>query len=394
MVCVVALCLSMTAISCAREKNDQEKWFKGNLHTHSLWSDGDGYPEMIMDWYKTHNYDFVALSDHNILAEGEKWVRVPDSKLYRDGFDAYLKRFGDEWVEYRVDSGRTQVRLKTLEEYRTLFEDDTFLIIKAEEITDRFEKKPIHVNAINLTTLIPPQGGESVADVLQRNIDAVLKQREETGVPMFPHINHPNFGFAVTIDDMIALRGDRFFEVYNGHPYVHNDGDSLRPSTETMWDVINIAYRKRGQDLIYGLASDDSHNYHQFGRGYANAGRGWVMVRADSLTPASLIRAMEAGRFYASNGVVLDMCRFENNRLDLSVRPAPGVSYEIQFIGAARRDSTATVLKKVKGPSASFDVTSDHLFVRAKVVSSRLKENPFKEGEYEMAWVQPVVFKE
>ena len=31
---------------------NETKWHKGNLHTHSLWSDGDDYPEMIADWYK------------------------------------------------------------------------------------------------------------------------------------------------------------------------------------------------------------------------------------------------------------------------------------------------------------------------------------------------------
>ena len=30
----------------------EARWWKGNLHTHSLWSDGDDYPEMIADWYR------------------------------------------------------------------------------------------------------------------------------------------------------------------------------------------------------------------------------------------------------------------------------------------------------------------------------------------------------
>ena len=62
-------------------------WWKGNLHTHSYWSDGDEFPEVIMDWYKTHGYQFVALSDHNILAQGEKWKLIPKSKVHREGFE-------------------------------------------------------------------------------------------------------------------------------------------------------------------------------------------------------------------------------------------------------------------------------------------------------------------
>src|SRR5205085_3970354 len=87
----------------------QSTWYKGNLHTHSYWSDGDEFPEVIMDWYKTHGYQFVALSDHNILAQGEKWKLIPKSKVHREGFEKYLNKYGKDWVNYTVDTGRTHV---------------------------------------------------------------------------------------------------------------------------------------------------------------------------------------------------------------------------------------------------------------------------------------------
>ena len=34
----------------------EPRWVKGNLHTHSLWSDGNDYPEMIVDWYARNGY--------------------------------------------------------------------------------------------------------------------------------------------------------------------------------------------------------------------------------------------------------------------------------------------------------------------------------------------------
>src|SRR5689334_9708436 len=52
----------------------EPRWFKGNLHTHSLWSDGNDYPEMIVDWYARHGYRFLALSDHNGLSQGQRWM--------------------------------------------------------------------------------------------------------------------------------------------------------------------------------------------------------------------------------------------------------------------------------------------------------------------------------
>ena len=374
-------------------KKETKQWFKGNLHTHSYWSDGDEFPEMIMDWYKTHDYDFVALSDHNTMARGEKWIKVIKSRMYEEAFDKYLNKFGTEWVTYKTDSGRTHVKLKTFPEYKQRFEDKGFLILPSEEITDRFEGKPIHVCATNLQTLLPPQGGSSVTETMQRNVDAVLKQRNETGIPMFPHINHPNFYYAISTQDMIGLHGERFFEVYNGHPLVHNEGDSLHPGTERMWDEINLAYFKRHQPLLLGLATDDSHSYHQFGTAYSNAGRGWVMVYADSLEAHTLIGAMERGDFYASSGVTLKNVSVRKNTILVEVEPETGVNYTIEFVGVTAASEKATVLKRVTGTKAKFQLTAQHFFVRARVSSTKMKPNPYRDKELEMAWTQPVVFE-
>ena len=175
----------------------EPRWFKGNLHTHSLWSDGNDYPEMIADWYARHGYHFLALSDHNVLSQGQKWMSVAqaDKRAKQDGFARYRERFGDAWVETRTVDGDEQVRLKPLGEFRTLFEQPGhFLLIQGEEITDRFEKKPIHMNASNLLELIKPQGGKSVAETMTNNLAAVEEQAKRLGRPILGHLNHPNFG--------------------------------------------------------------------------------------------------------------------------------------------------------------------------------------------------------
>ena len=390
-------------------------WWKGNLHTHSLWSDGDDFPEMIMDWYKQRGYHFMALSDHNILAEGEKWISLAEEDHGRAAFQKYRDRFGDG-VTWKVEDEDTLVRLKTLDEYRPLFEEEgSFLIFQAEEITDEVEDKPVHVNATNIQELIEPQGGSSVREAMQNNVDAVLDQRARTGQPMFPHINHPNFGWAVTAEDIIALRGERFFEVYNGHPSVHNEGDSLRPSTERMWDIILTERLAHGEDVLYGVAVDDAHSYHEMTSEVPNPGRGWVMVRADALTPDALIAALEAGQFYGSSGVTLLDVQQDETTLRLEIEPEEGVTYVTQFIGTrqgydahsepitsteldaasvTRRysDDIGTVLAEVEGAAPSYTFSGDEIYVRARVISSKIKANPYQAGEYEMAWTQPVVF--
>ncbi len=388
------LLVSLIAIvGCGEQKSSStNNWYKGNLHTHSYWSDGDEFPEVIMDWYKSNNYDFVALSDHNILAEGDKWVTIKKDSIYQNAFKNYLNDYGEEWVNYKEESGQIMVKLKILEDYRGRFEEaGKFLIIKSEEISDQYESKPIHVNATNIQKLIEPQGGNSVTEVLQNNIDAVIKQREATGMPMIPHVNHPNFGYAISLEDMIALSGERFFEVYNGHPMVHNMGDSIHISTEEMWDLINIDYIENNKPIMYGLATDDSHHYHNKGSKWSNAGRGWIMVMADALNPKSLIEAMEAGSFYASTGVELKELTLDDNKLSIEVKKEKDITYKISFVGCKKGDITSEEFMNVEGDKASFDLTNDILFVRCKITSSKLNGNPIEDLLYETAWTQPVL---
>ena len=93
-----ALALALAAF-VELENDPKARWFKGNLHTHSLWSDGNDFPDMIADWYRERGYHFLALSDHNILSAVEKWVSN-DLVIRRGGRRAlaeYRERFGDDW---------------------------------------------------------------------------------------------------------------------------------------------------------------------------------------------------------------------------------------------------------------------------------------------------------
>lgn len=390
-------------------------WWKGNLHTHSLWSDGDDYPEMIAEWYKHQGYHFLAFSEHNVMTEGTRWLTITAERGGGGVLARYLRRFGHEWVELRTDNGTNQVRLKPLAEFRSRFEEpDRFLLIPAEEITDRHLTAPVHLNAVNLKEFIAPQGGSNVVDVLQANVNAVLAQRERTGQPMFPHINHPNFGWAITAEEILQIRGERFFEVYNGHPSVRNEGDEHHASTERMWDII-LSWRLGVLNLpvMYGLAVDDGHHYDTYAVGRSNPGRGWVMVRAPQLTPESIIQALEAGDFYASSGVTLRAMVRTGAAWRIEVAAEPGVTYRTRFIGTRRgfdrtnepirnvggaplrithrySDQVGEILAETDGPVAEYTLRGDELYVRAEVISTKPKLNPYRAEETEKAWLQPI----
>jgi hypothetical protein len=99
---------------------------------------------------------------------------------------------------------------------------------------------------------------------------------------------------------------------------------------------------------------------------------------------------MEAGRFYSTTGVIMDKVSFSNNLLELEIKAEQGVDYSIQFITVKENEHTSRVVKTVAGTKASYRLQEDDLFVRAKIISTKPKKNPYREGDMEVAWIQPV----
>lgn len=382
------------ACAAAARPPAASQWFKGNTHTHTLWSDGDAAPEQVSDWYKSHGYRFLVLSDHNILAEGEKWKKVGTAKgqVKPEAVQALVDKFGKDAVETREADGSREMRLKTLDELRKRFEDPaSFIFIKGEEITDKFMALPIHHNSINHTHFIQPPGGASVREVLERTIQSVEAEAKKSGKPVVVHLNHPNFGWGVSAEDIAHVLGERFFEVYNGHRGVRNYGDKDHKSTEQIWDyVLAMRLGKLGGPPLFAFATDDAHNYHKT-QEVANPGRGWIHVRAAELTGDAITRALLAGDFYASSGVVLEDVVREKNRLSLRIAAQPGVTYKTRFIGTRKGGEPGEVLAEGDGLAAAYALKGDELYVRATVVSSRPHPNGYDAKDFESAWTQPVV---
>jgi hypothetical protein len=124
--------------------------------------------------------------------------------------------------------------------------------------------------------------------------------------------------------------------------------------------------------------------------GNANPGRGWTMVRAAELTPSALYQSMINGDFYASTGVELEDFRNDKKGISIRIREEPGVKYTTEFIGWMPGKDHPEVLKTVTGSRAAYRLNGKELFVRARILSDKTKENPFAKGDVEMAWVQPV----
>jgi hypothetical protein len=322
---------ALTAVSMASPKTDsvqpgpqaQLRWYKGNTHTHTLNSDGDSTPDDVVRWYREHGYQFLVLTDHNFLTSV-------------DGLNAVHGA------------------------------DEQFLVIKGEEVSDRSGNKPLHINGLDPNALVPPQGGTSVVDVLQRSVDAI---RQARGVPS---INHPNFGWAITGDELRQVPNNRLFEVFNGHPQVNNLGGGGVPGLEEVWDSI----LSRGT-LLYGVAVDDAHVFKQPGNpNVPGPGRGWIVIRAPRLETRTLLESLERGDFYATTGVELSEYRATRTQITVSVKATEFSKYRIQFVGR-----NGKVISEVAAPTATYDIKGDEGYVRARVLESNGR----------LAWCQPVM---
>lgn len=297
-------------------------WFKGQLHTHTLNSDGDSTPDDVVRWYREHGYNFVTITDHNYLTSV-------------DGLNAVHGA------------------------------DDRFLVVKGEEVTDRFGDKPIHVNGLDPAGFVKPPGGGSVVTMVQNMIDAIRSAR---GVPS---INHPNYGWAMSADDLAQLERTRLFEVFNGHPLVNNLGGGGVPGLEETWDRLLSSGK-----LLYGIAVDDAHYFKRPEDTTApRPGFGWVHVRAARLEARAIVEALERGDFYSSTGVELQSLERSTTAMTIVIRTQPASKYRIQFIGRQ-----GAVLSEATTSPASYTFKGDEGYVRAKVIESNGK----------LAWIQPV----
>jgi hypothetical protein len=306
-----------------------EVWLKGSTHVHARPSGDSSEPlEGVIAWYEAHDYDFIALTDHNKVTpieQGHSLIVLSGSEL-------------------------------------------TFNPMGCLPEGDASKKCRIHVNVLGVTA--HPDGKLAWANRHTHErlamYDAAFDEAKRLGAALV-QINHPQWYWGMTGDllALLAQRGAQLVEIENVQFDIWNKGDATHPSMEQIWDDA----LGRGA-MIWGIASDDAHDYGDHG-GKWPAGGGWVVVKARR-DPQAILEALTAGHFYASTGVVLAHAEAFAGELVVEVAPdAPG-SYEIVFI------ENGKLVELVKGKSARRAIPQSG-YLRAVVT----RDDGAK------AWVQP-----
>ena len=320
-----------------------QRWYRGNTHTHTLNSDGDSPPEVVLRWYKAHGYDFTFVTDHEFITD----VAPLNAALGSDG---------------------------------------KFVVISGQEVTQRVADaahpdgwRQAHVNALGTTQVIRPFGERNIARDMTiaatyaRHLSAI---RAAGGVPQ---INHPNYRWSVRLTDLLDVPDSTLIEIANAHVFVNNfggaDGEGRWvPSTEALWDSLLT----RGK-LLFAVADDDSHSFKIEEAENPEAtrpGRAWTMVSASSLTRDAIVSAIRRGDFYASTGVALRAYSADAREIRLEIESSNDRRFLIEFIGRGGR-----VLSTATGTTARYAISGNEGYVRVRVSDSSGRR----------AWTQPVL---
>jgi len=285
---------------------DVRHFQKGNIHTHTTLSDGGSSPEHTIAWYRSHGYQFLALTDHNLLSRPARYASL---------------------------------------------QEPGFVLISGEEITMTGRGRQVHVNGLCIKNRIPGGNFGSAAAALSNGIGAV---RHQGGVAL---VNHPNFDWALSAADVSDARDASLLEIASGHPYVHSAGDADHPSHEALWDIA----LESGADFM-GVGVDDEHHIDVSSDPPATPGRAWISTFGELTDSAAICSAMAQGQLYSSTGV--ELRRIAVSEREYRVEPVQARA-SVVFIGAGGRELARHT--KLSEGAAVYTLRGDEGYVRARV---------------------------
>ncbi len=259
------------------------KFFKANLHCHSVVSDGGYTPEMLKEAYALRGYQIIAYTDHRIC--------VPHGDL-SDG--QFLALTGTE-----LDS--------------------------LSSPGDTGWEKACHLCCISRD----PTGCErmpQLPDYSFRSTSDTVELLNRSG--FIVHFNHPAWS-AQSTPDYVGLQGLHGFEVYNHCSQAYAmEGLALN----------DFALFLKGGGKAYPVAADDNHNLSKNKRFITDSFGGFTMIKAPELTYDSVISALDQAHVYASTGPLISEYFLAGKRLHVASSPVSKAVLKTARVGVNKQN--------------------------------------------------------
>ncbi len=245
-------------------------FYKANLHTHTVISDGEKTPEQIKADYMAHGYSVVAFTDHRQYRDHSA---LSDQNFL--AINAYEADINDWEPDHNYD--RTY--------HINLYAEDPSRV-KPEDILLP-ERRYGDIHAINAF----------VAEMSRRGFLACY--------------NHPYWSLQ-TCRDYEGLRGFFAMEIYNHGCEI----DGLYGYNPQSYDEM-----LRTGNRLFCVMTDDNHNAWPDGHPLSDSYGGFTMIKAPELSYPAVMNALRKGHFYSSMGPRIEALWLEGKTVHIRCSP-------------------------------------------------------------------------
>lgn len=265
----------MKTVLLGKTKN----FFKANLHMHTTISDGQMTPDEVKEAYRNEGYSVVAFTDHDVM--------VPHNELTDKNFLAITS------CEMEVNQPNPENDFSLVSTYHLNF----YSKASEAEVLPCFSERYIWLSHSRKYVTDEMRKTDYSREYSVKCINDMISKANEAG--FLVSYNHPVWSLQ-SREDYAGLKGLWGVECYNTGCARAGMIDNEQPFDDLL---------KNG-NRIFPLATDDAHTRRDlFG--------GFVMVDAEKLEYAAVMRALEKGDFYSSTGPLIEELCFEENKLSV-----------------------------------------------------------------------------
>lgn len=274
--------------------DENKKFYKSQLHCHSLNSDGKISVEQQKVLFKEKGYSVVAFTDHEHLVDNsylddENFLTITSCELAIKE-DAHKSTLKDRNMK------AIHLNIYALDQHNVI--TPCYSSIYDHYTNDEIRK-------------ITRFDGEYQREFSPKGINDIIRIAKEKG--FLVSYNHPDWSLD-NAAGYLQYEGLDFVEIYN-HSCTMAGGDSY--IIKAFDDIL------RDGKKIYATMCDDSHS---LGRMFG----GWVMINAECLDYNTIMNALQKGEFYCSTGPEIYSLVRKGNTVTIKTSPAKRIALSTQ----------------------------------------------------------------
>ena len=277
------------------------RFYKANLHSHTVLSDGRLTPEETKALYRSMGYSIVAFTDHDVM--------IPHNELADESF---LPLIG---VEYEINEFNSYPGRRGGKTCHICFIAPDADTVIQPNWNERYAYVG-NASASAAQVKFDPDAPKLERDYSPEFINALVRDMRDRG--FFVTYNHPVWSLE-NYNDYTAYNSFSAMEIYNfGAVIVGSDAYSPAIYDEML---------RAGCGRLYAVAADDNHNKSTQESGGGDSGGGFVMIKAEKLEYKTIMSALKRGDFYASQGPEIHELYVEDGMVHIKCSDASKIVY-------------------------------------------------------------------